>query len=298
METYDQNTKGKRSTIMRTLLIVVAALFLLSLLFMIIFMVRNSRINEEKDLIEADRLTLLEDYEQLQSEKSARNLQIAGLETQLQELEMKREEQLQTKDVQITVLRRQSRDAAELREQIQAYQIREDDFNKMKVLYNQLLEEYENLDLKHNNTTTQYTILRDSVEQSRDLQVYHIQPLTKWERWLWADRYHIDRARRVDQTQIGFELAGSLFAPHGSRTIYLSMFRPDGTVMYPDQETLTVNGGDNPVPYTTKQEVQFSGSPVPITFTVDHPERLSPGEYTIKVYIGSDLIRTERLQLQ
>ena len=298
METYDQNTKGTGSRLMRTLLIVVGALFLLALLFMIIFMVRHSRVNEEKDLIEADRLTLLENYEQLQSEKSALNLQLEELEAQLKELEVKREEQLQAKDVQIAALRRQSRDAAELREQIQAYQRMEDDFNKMKVQYNQLLEEYENLDLKHNNTMTQYTMLRDSVEQTRDLQVYHIHPLTKWERWLWADRYHIDRARRVDQTRIGFELAGSLFAPHGSRTVYLSMLRPDGTVMVPDQETLTVDGADQPVLYTLKQEVQFSGSPVPVTFTVDHPERLMPGQYTIKVYIDNKMIRTEHLQLQ
>lgn len=76
------------------------------------------------------------------------------------------------------------------------------------------------------------------------------------------------------------------------------MLKPDGTVMYPSQETLTINGADQPVAYTSEKEVLFSGSPVPVTFTVEHPEQLSPGEYTIKVYIDNQLLRTKLLQLQ
>lgn len=297
METFQQNPVNKRNKNMQTGLIVMAVLLLLSLLFMTVFIIRDSRTNKEKELLEADRLTLLDNYEQLQTEKSQCDLTLANLEQQLNELQTKTDEQLQAKDNQIAALRRLGREANELQKELDAYKEMEVDFEKVKGQYAQLLIEYEDLDLIHNNLVKEHAMMTDSINQSRGLQVYHIRPLTHWERWLWADRYHVDKARRVDQTHLSFEIAGNLFTKKGSHTVYLVMLDPEGAVVAPAPESFVDHQSGQEKFYTEKQVIDYQGENLLMKFAVTHPDGLNPGTYTYQVYIDGDMVRTSQLQL-
>jgi flagellar basal body-associated protein FliL len=298
METFQQNPGNKRNKNLQTGLIVMAVLLLLSLLFMTVFIIRDSRTNKEKELLEADRLTLLDNYEQLQTEKSESDLQASSLEQQLNELKTNTEEQLQAKDMQIAALRRLGREANELQKELDAYKEMEVDFEKVKKQYAQLLLEYEDLDLKHNNLVKEHALMADSINQSRGLQVYHIRPLTHWERWLWADRYHVDKARRVDQTHLSFEIAGNLFTKEGSHTVYLVMLDPEGAVVAPAPEPFIETQSGQEKFFTEKQVIDYQGVNLLMQFAITHPDGLNPGTYTYQVYIDGDMVRTSQLQLE
>lgn len=298
METTQQNADRRRNKNMQTGLIILAVLLLLALLFMVVFMIRDSRTNKEKELLETDRLTLLDDYERLHTEKSESDLHATNLEQQLNELQINTDEQLQAKDNQIAALRRLGRETDELQKELEAYKEMEIDFEKVKGQYAQLLIEYENLDLKHNNLVKEHALLADSINQSRGLQVYNIRPMTHWERWLWADRYHVERARRVDQTHLNFEVAGNLFTKEGSHTVYLVMLDPEGSVVSPAPELFVDNQSGQEKPYTEKQDIDYQGDNMQMQFAITHPDGLNPGTFTFQVYIDGDLVRTSQLQLE
>ena len=128
--------------------------------------------------------------------------------------------------------------------------------------------------------------LKESIEQSRGLNAYNIVPITKWDRWICADRYNVDIARRVDQILVTLEIDGSPFSKPGKRSVYLNLIDPEGNLMYPQ--------GDG-FPYTQKTEISYDGKYVPVEFTIDNPSRLYPGEYTIQVYIDKELVREIRM---
>jgi hypothetical protein len=39
------------------------------------------------------------------------------------------------------------------------------------------------------------------------------------------------------------------------------------------------------------QEIDYSGSYIPVEFIISNPEKLLPGTYTFQVYIGNELVR-------
>lgn len=299
METGDTTPGNKQKKWMLPSLIALGALLLISLALTIIFIVGKSNANKENELLRQEQMALVDEVSRVEAEKDGHKKHIIELEENIAALLSTSEEQLQAKQAEISALwRRYNREAERLQEQIEAFMEMKEDYEKIHTQYTQLLGEYEYLDHKHNKVRKAYSNLADSIEKSRQLQVFHISPMTKWERWLWADRYHIDRASRVDQTTIRFEVAGNLFVPHGSRTIYLSMIDPQGSIMYPTGDTFVEKETNEPVSFTAKQEAIFTGAPVPMRFTVQHPDRLTPGEYMIQVYIDGALVRSEPMTLQ
>ncbi len=299
METDDTTPGNNKKPWLLPGLIVLGILLLISLAMMIIFIVGKSNVNKEKDLLAMEYTTLLDEAGRLEAEKTSHTHRIAELKSEIEALISSSEEQLQAKQAEISALRRRgNREVEQLQEQLDTYRDMEADYKKIHAQYSQLLEEYENLDHKHNKVRKAHNILVDSIEKSRQLQVFHVHAMTKWERWLWADRYHIDRASRVDQTTISFEVAGNLFVPHGSRTVYLSMIDPQGRIMHPMEETFVEKETNEPVSFTAKQEATFTGNAIPMRFIVQHPDRLSSGEYMIKVYIDGAMIRSEPMILQ
>jgi hypothetical protein len=208
------------------------------------------------------------------------------------------EEELRSRNAQISGLRARAHEVIELRKQVEEFKLMQADFERLQEVHDSLLLNYEELDGQYKVLTDQMQALQDSVDAVRALSAYNIYPLTKWERWLWADRYNVSQARRVDQTDITFEIAGTPFAVTGERTVYLTMLNPEGQVMYPSAETFMRTDTGEAIPYTQKQEIDFSGENVPVRFKVEHPENLDPGTYRIEVYVDGNLIRTKEINLE
>lgn len=295
METLNQNKSNKP---LRTGLIVLAVLLLLSLIFMIIFLVRSGRLGTEKESLESDKQILMEEYQNMKTQRDESKEETADIKSQMERMRSDFEVELRSRNAQISGLRARAHEVIELRKQVEEFKLMQADFERLQDVHDSLLLNYEELDGQYKVLIDQMQALQDSVNTVRGLSAYNIYPLNKWERWLWADRYNVSQARRVDQTDITFEIAGTPFAITGDRTVYLTMLNPEGQVMYPSAETFIRTDTGEAIPYTQKQEIDFSGENVPVRFKVEHPENLDPGTYRIEVYVDGSLIRTKEINLE
>ncbi len=295
METQDRQGYRRRIKQQNIGLIILGVFIILALLSVVMFMIRLGRINKEHLNLQDEQTRLLDDHQVKTNELMRSDSLLARTRIDIQELMATNEEQLRTLNNQAAAIRRRSADNEALAEQLQAYQLMQKEFEKIQAQYAHLLGEYENLDLCHDKLMSRYNALRDSAENSKGLKALNINILSKWERWLWADRYNVSQARRIDETRINFELWGSPFTPHRERTVYISMIDPNGLVMYPVQADAYTDDTGNGTPFTQKQVVKFSGNPIPMAFTIRHPEGLNPGVHAVKVYVDAVLVGSEQL---
>lgn len=295
METQDENKHRQRIRNHRIGLVVLAAVLILTLVAIFLFVSRIGKLNEEQQQLQTERTSLIEERSRKESELIRSDSILAELRTDLEELAAENEENLIRLSNQAAGIKRRSAENQILAEQLENYRLMEEEYKKMQSQYSILLGEYENLDLSYDKLQSKYTSLQDSVEQSKGLKAFNINLLNKWERWLWADRYNVSLAKRIDKTEITFEIWGSLFTPSGERTVYISMIDPSGSVLYPAPAETEISATGEGLPYTKKQLIDFSGDPVPLAFTIEHPEELSPGFYTIKVYVNAEEVGSEQI---
>jgi hypothetical protein len=276
------NTKA-----MRTGLITLGVLFLIALALMFIFLFRGGRLKRERQSLSHDRQILLDENLKVVEQRDLSRQEAAELRAQMEQAQSNYETELQNREAQIARLRARTHDIAELRQQIDEYEQLQRDYEELNNQHAQLLRDHEQLEAQSTELSGEYRQVRQLINEARPLRVHNINTLTRWDRWLWADRYNVSRARRVDETQINFEISGSPFTDSGNRNVYVNMLDPEGNIMYS-------NGEDHH--YTQMTEVEFTGDPIPVEFAIDHPERLDPGIYEIQVYIDDRLARTEKLE--
>ena len=279
-------------------LIVAAAFLLIAILVVIFLFSRNNSLNEQHAALEAETTSLTQEQQRLLEEKSGRDQRILNLQDEIQALSDSHAQALQERDRQITRLGRRAVEAGELEKVLVQNEALQTDYDKLHKQYGQLLLEHEDLDSKHTKALAKYKALEDSVNQSRELQAGNIFALTKWERWLWADRYYVNQARRIDETMVSFEISANPFAPAGMRKIHLNMVDPAGRILYPSGESFQLAGSAEEIAYTKMQEIRYSGEPVKVQFALAHPENLEPGTYLFRVYIDGKLSGERQISLE
>ena len=291
MET-NQNQTGKN---MRIGLIILGILLLLSVIFLIVFAIRGGKLADENESLEADKQVLMDEYQRMRTQRDESRQNVADLQAETERIKIAHEEELRNRDVRISGLSARAAEVTRLRQQVDEYKLMQTDFEMLQEQHAGLVAEHEVLNDQFNVLSDQLTMLQDSVNVSRGLHVYNISPLTKWERWLWADRYNVSQARRVDETHVSFEIGGTPFTRPGNRTVYLNMLDPQGIIMYPGAETFLITATGEDVPYTKKKDVNFTGEYIPVNFTIGHPERLAPGNYNIRIYIDGEFLRSKEV---
>lgn len=294
--TQTQNQQAPASA-MKTWLIVLGILFILALGTAIFYMIRGGNLKEEISNLEKEQTTLQEEKQQVISERDASQENVANLESEIEKVKEEHKEEIESKEDQIAAFRSRVSQMNQLREEIEAYKEMESEYKDLQDEHEKLVSSRDSLEKANNELSEKFANLRDSVERSDDLNAYHISPLTKWERWLWADRYNISKAGRVDETTISFEIGGSMFTDEGTRTVYLNMVDPEGNVMYPSDEKFELKQGGEEIPFTRKKEIEYTGDDLPVNFTIEHENSLQPGVYQLEVYIDGELKKASSLEL-
>ncbi len=280
---------------MKAISIVLGILLLLGLAGMTFYILRSGRLTEEKATLRSENQVLQANYQQVTAEKEQVEQKISDLREEKEQMQSGYEEQLRNRDVQVSGLRARTAEIVVLQSRIEELEQMLADYENLQELHTALLVQNEELEGQIEILSERFQMLQDSVEASPGLRVYNIRALTRWDRWLWADRYNVSRARRVDETVVTFEIGGDHFTTPGNRTIYLNLVDPLGIIMYPSAETFVVNESGEPIPYTQMQEVNYTNDPIALEFSVQHPERLNPGTYRIMVYIDGELKRTREI---
>jgi hypothetical protein len=298
METQNTKPPGRRAKNLLTGLLVVAAMLLIAILVAVSLQIRNSRMGDQNAALEAEKTALTAEQLRLQEEKSERDQRILNLQGEIQSLTETHEEAMQDWNRQIARLGRRAAEVEVLQKKLEEYEGLQDEYDKLRNQYRQLVREWGDLDSKHEKAMVQFKALQDSVNRSRDLSAHNIFALTKWERWLWADRYHVDQARRIDETIVSFEINGNPFAPPGTRRIHLNMIDPAGRIMYASGQSFQLAGNGEEIPFTKTREINYDRQAMRLQFSVAHPERLEPGIYRLRVYIDGKLSGEKEIRLE
>lgn len=298
MEENVQNQQNSKNSIMKKWMIALGILLLLALAFMVVFIIRGGRLNSEKQNLQDEKAVLTEQNQELLAEKNTYEEEVLVLEEEIDTLQARFERQLAKKDARISSLRTQSRVMDQLRSRIAEYKEMEEEFEDLKKQHSLLQADADSLRVSLESLSAEMELLKDSIDDSRGLKAYNITPLTKWERWLWADRYNISRARRVDETTITFEIGAAPFTESGSRMVYLRMLNPGGSVMYPSEDTFLNDETGTQTPFTKAKEIEFTGKDLPMSFKVEHDNGLEPGNYEIEVYIDGKLAKNGQMNLE
>lgn len=298
MDENAQNPQDSKVSNVKKWMFALGILLLLALIFLIVLIFRGGRLNQEKQDLQEQQTALTEEKQQLLNEKKKFQEDISTLEIEIDTITTRFERQLAEKEARLTSLRHQNRMMDQLDSRITEYQEMEEEYKDLKKQHSTLQADKDSLKSRVETLLAEKESLKDSIDNSRGLNAYHIYPLTKWERWLCADRYNISRARRVDETTITFEIAGSPFTENGSRMVYLRITDPAGSVLYPSEDSFETDEAGTQKSYTKAKEIEYTGKDMPMTFIVEHEDDLQPGKYEIEVYIDGKLTESGQMVLE
>jgi cell division protein FtsB len=105
------------------------------------------------------------------------------------------------------------------------------------------------------------------------------------------------KAKNIDKMKITFTLGENKVAPKTKKVIYLQVIEPSGAPLFDS----SLGGGffntsdGKEVPFTEKQNIDFSNTNQPVSFTYSKGSEYKIGTYTLKVWQDGNLIGTTTL---
>ncbi len=277
-------------------LIVVAAVLVFAIIGNIIYMNRSSKLSEQNELLTTEKNDLLVENNMLTESIDIKDDLINEQQTMMAAMEKDHDSIIAVKDARIASLsRRATANANNFQEQLQINEQLAEAIAALEAAKLALQDQLFEVQEERNELEMVYNQLQEKARQAERLNVYNITALTKWERWICADRYNVARAKRVDHTFIRFEVDGTIFTEAGPATIHLLMISPNGEVINPSANQFTVVNSGEESAYTQMEEINYQHEVVPIQFHLTHPERMEPGTYAIEVYVNGALARTKEI---
>ncbi len=294
-----ENNKEKQVRKQKTAAMIIAALLLISIILNVVFMLRSRNLSEdnkeltaEMDLVVAEKAEISEEKEEYRNLLDEKRREAANLEQEVKDLE----EDIRAKDVRIVHLTREVRDTEKLNKLKAEHEELKEEHSKLQEKLETLNEEIAELSEKYEDLQEEYDAIFAKAEESKKLNAYNITVRNKQYRFIFRDRY-VDRARRVDNTYINFEIHSSVFAETGERDIHVLLYDPNGNLMYPGTDTFEKED-ETQSGYTITRNVMYEGDPVLLEFDIEHDERLDSGDYAIEVYVDGLLTRTKGFRLE
>ena len=294
----EQGSNNQMNTL-RIALIVVAVILVLSIIGNIIYMSRSSRLSDEKAQLTELKEGLEVENEVLEEANAVKDEIIEEKDALIEEMEHAHDSIVSAREARIATLsRRVSATAEELEEQrelnhqlIAANEGLEGENEALRDQLAQLQDEMDALAEAHQR-------LQGRAEEAETMNIYSINVLTMWDRWLFSDRYNVSRASRVDHTFIRFEADGTIFTESGPKVIHMRMLNPAGNLMYASADEFTAADTGEGMSYTTMEEITYDHQPVEVQFTLVHEDRLQPGTYSMEFYVDGELRRTKEMVLE
>ncbi len=297
MNEADKNT-GKQITALKIGVIIVSVLLAIAIAGTIIFINRSGKLTRENERLSEQREQLQREIRSLNETVDVKDGIIKEQKAGMEQMHEDHKKELAEKDARIAGLsRRVTATGNRLEASEQENKVLTAEKEELEQQYAMLSDEVDRLNRQLEVTKASYLQLQEEVEKTRQLKVYNMSFLTKWERLICADRYNISAARRVDQTFIDFEVDGTIFSETGYKNVHLLLLDPDGRLMYPSAGQFSIAETGENTSYTAAEQFYYNFEPVKLEFKIMHPEKLTPGTYTIKAYLDGALSRTIEMVL-
>lgn len=103
-----------------------------------------------------------------------------------------------------------------------------------------------------------------------------------------GDVSHSDRAKRIDQLEIGFTLADNEVSLKGNKEVYIRVVDPKGNLIAYPENIFYVQG--EKLQYTQKEEISFTNNGEEYHFTWIDPQGFRKGAYTVLLYSDNSIM--------
>lgn len=289
----------KQKLIYQISTIILAILLVIALIFSFRYSNRANDLSDEKDQLIAQVDKLKSDLKALNESLYLKDEIIVEKDTLINQLRKEHTLIIEEKDRRIANLGwRINTRSKELEEANENNVLLMAEKEALKTQQNLLNDELAKLRQELIAITGAHEQLLQQVELTKELKVYNMNLLTKWERRICPDRYNVSKARRVDYTFINFEIDGTVFSETGTKNVHLVMINPEGEIMNASADLFTVKDSGATSAYTEMKQINYVNNPVLVEFNVIHPERLQAGIYQINAYVDGVLSRSKEMVLE
>lgn len=292
----EQQLKSQQSTS-----IIVGVILLLSILGNVFLFIRNSGLNNENEELISEKNQLITEVQTAGETNAQLEAQVTDLNQQMEQIREGAETlegQVSTRDTRIATLRRQIAQAEEADElRAEELEAAEQEINKLENERQELLVELELINERLTGLRSQHEALTRQIEEVSYVSVYNIAVNHLRDRWLGRP-VTMEVARRVNRTEVSFEIDGNIFVEPGLIDVHLLMIDANGNIVNPSEETFTNEETGETLPYTEFAEIEYNHQPVPVEFSIGYDDRLESGTFTMEVYLNGELRGQSQFELE
>ena len=303
MENFREKRLERQLKSQQNISIVMAVVLLLAILGIVYLLVRNSRLNNDKEELQREISMLATEVnflEESNSELQAEILKLNEENDMLRGSAANLELEIQSREAQIARLNRELLKLEDIRAEVAEYESLEDEYEKLQEEKLELTGELDAVK-KHlselKEIEEQHEALVRRVEEATYLRAYNICVHHFRDRWICRPVV-MDVARRVDRTTLSFEINENLLVEPGEKNVHLVITGPDGNVISPSAETFTIEETGETSDFTEHTVIQYDNQPVALDFSIEHDTNLESGTYQVQIFLDGAESGTEEFVLE
>ncbi|MBA3706918.1 MAG: hypothetical protein H0W84_13765 [Bacteroidetes bacterium] len=271
-------------------LVIVIALFILSLLGNVLFFGKQSGIKSERDhaVLRMDSLLsvkLLVDKELDQAKTEMDSYK--GKNSELDKTLVDMDSKLSASKIQVERLVKDNASVNTLRKKLKESQKLRDECQKVVNDYikdNEKLQAQNNtLNQSMNKLSQEIADLKEKLELAKNLKAYDM-AIINYKVSGKSSKPTI-KAKKVNRISATFDLAENAVAEPGYKEIYMIVYDPKGGTVGPQNKKFTNKSSKREQIYSTSKPLEYKNEEVRITMNFDTEQKLNKGKYKIEIYV-------------
>lgn len=278
------------------LIAVVITLSVLAILLALKLYIDTRRHNENMQFIEAEKSKLEGELNYLIVEYDTLKMQSDSLSDQLQIEQDKIRQLLKREASSATKIKMYQRELETLRKVMRSYIVQIDSLNTRNLELTeeniQVRKELHKISTDYDELSKQKEELSSTVKVAQKLNAKNIVS-----EGLNRNSKPKDRISKIEKIRICFTIRENAVADAGSKTIFLTITRPDDIVLSSPDAGMFMFDGESKV-YSAKRELEYDNVDIDMCIYWDITEELIPGTYFINLYSEGFEIGTSTLILK
>lgn len=287
-----QNNKSTDKTskiLIASVAILAVAVIVLSILLVlkqkrvVIIEKEKTEVTDEKERLKEELSTLLDDYDELETNNDSLNSQI---EREKEHIETLIEEIDKMKSYSYSMKKKYENEIVSLKKIMRGYvyQIDSlDQLNKQLIVENTKIKDDKEQTEKELQVTLEHNDELSSVIESASV----LKTASIVTKFLTESNRETRRVRRIEKLEVSFILVANDLAQAGAKRIYLRIIGPDDFVMT-DGGSFTFR--EKNIAYSAYRDVSYEKENLPVSIFYSLKERLKEGKYTIELYLNGENI--------
>lgn len=291
---------GNKDKERRNNIIIIMLSVVLVIVVVVFFFQRNENkkmlaaLTIEKQTIEKELNTLVENYDSLQSSSEELQSELEGAQTKVRDLIL---EVGQIKKVSYEQIAQYRNEVTTLRNIMKNYIIQVDSLNRRNEILLaenvQVKQEFAQSESKNQQLVKDKEKLQEKIKMAAQLEVTELFAIGINRRGKDAES-----ARRAEQIKISFQISKNVTAPRGDKTIYVRIQKPN-QVLLQESPNDVFQFENLKIPFSAKREITYEGNALPVNIFWDNKgQEFMEGEYTIDVFADGNNIGTTKITLK